>query len=473
MQSPCLTPQLRRALLAQVCCGIPELCNFLDNEIDFLWKCQHNCTDRLKYIYTQLGLIEAAQIYSRNKIDTMIQNAESNTQERYTAFNNTRTDAERDSSGKACHWAASTSQQFFNRDSTDNSVGFSDYRLQYTSEFKNNGYDKSCRHTTGHGFHMSRIETFHNRDRGDFRFHSSTDFSITNGGTSNFVPPKGYVAIGAGFNGSPDLDPIPFVNEPDISPTYSSFSFPDGTWSGPNGRNGICPNPIDGDLFCTQRELPSMGQGFNFRYQFAFTTATLGTINITVQQGENERQYYHCTTSNSDSFRSDTSSVNDRTTGSTDASEKDNQTYNSEQTDIFHLVRKYGITIRRGTTDLDAEDKAHGRSDGIAHSESNRNNQGSAHQTSRSEAETVKHSENHLRKTETANDDTVSNKYGQISVHLSKLWDRVWQQYLQLERQLVAVPLANSMDCNLKGDICCPVRVSYADLKLAHSHVIH
>lgn len=463
MQSPCLTPQLRKALLAQTCCGIPELCNFLNDEVDLLWKCQDHCTDRLRYIYTQLGLIEAAQIFARGKIDTMIHTAESNTQEKYTAFNTTRTDAERDSSGKTCHWAASTSQQFFNRDSTDYTVGFSDYRLLYTSEFKNNGYDKSCRHTTGHGFHMSRVETTHNGNHSDFRFHTDTRATDTFGGTDPLIPLQNLQLVGWSFQ-----DSFPFINPPHLN--VDPFQIVPA-----HSGEQICPTPTQDNPFppCPVGSFPSVGWGYNGRFQFAFTTPTLGTVNITYANGENKRQYYHCTGSSSQDVRRDLTESSDSVIGTTDALEKDNQTYSSEQTDIQHLVRKYGITVRRGNTDLDAEDKGHGRSDGIAHSESERNVQGNGYQTSRAESETVRHSENHLRRTETANDDQVSNKYGQISTHLAKLWDRVWEQYLQLERQIIAIPMAGSMSCDLRGSICCPVRVSYADLKRVPLHAIH
>lgn len=392
----------------------------------------------------------------------MTQTASSNTQERYTAFSNTRTDAERDSAGKTCHWAASTSQQFFNRDSMDSSVGFSDYRLLYTSEFKNNGYDKSCRHTTGHGFHMSRVESRTNGDHSDFRFHTDTRATETSGGTGRFVPIDNYVVLPASFT-----DEVPFIIPPSISPPYVPFQ------DLPRGSDEICPpiTPEDPNPECA--DIPSRGQGFNFSFQFAFTSLGLGTVKITWSIGTNERQYYHCSNSSSQDVRRDLNESSDSVIGTTDAAEKDNQTYSSEQTDIAHLVRKYGITIRRGTTDLDAEDKSHGRSDGIAHSESERNVQGNAYQTSRSESETVRTSEAHLRRTEVANDDMTSNKYGQISTHLSKLWDRVWEQLLQLERQFSAIPLAGAMGCDVRGSKCCPARVSYLETKNAHSHAIH
>lgn len=427
-----------------------------------LWLCQDHCTERMRYIYTQLGLIEAAQIFSRGKIDTMTRVASSNTQERYTAFSNTRTDAERDSAGKTCHWAASTSQQYFNRDSNESSVGFSDYRLLYTSEFKNNGYDKSCRHTTGHGFHMSRVETTHNGNHSDSREHTDFRNTTTEGGTSRFVPIDGYVVTPVTFT-----DEVPFVVPPDISPPYVPFQ------DLPRGSNEICPPPTPEEPDPKCADIPSRGQGFNFRFQFAFTSTFLGTVNITWAIGANERQYYHCSKSTSNDFRLDKDRSSDSVIGTTDAAEKDNQTYSSEQTDIAHLVRKYGITIRRGTTDLDAEDKMHGRSDGLAHSESNRDVQGNAYQTSRAESETVRHGEAHLRRTETATDDMVSNKYGQISAHLAKLWDRVWEQLQQLERQFAALPFAGNLSCDVRGSKCCPARVSYLETRNAHSLGIH
>src|SRR6185503_17631252 len=115
-----LSPTLKKALLASTACGQPDLLRCLEGEIDFIWECQIDgvCNDRLRYLYTQLGLIEAAQIFARHQIDTINRQFVHTINETYTARGARDQNAENTATGRACNWAAATSAQFFNRDST-------------------------------------------------------------------------------------------------------------------------------------------------------------------------------------------------------------------------------------------------------------------------------------------------------------------------------------------------------------------
>lgn len=108
-----LTDVLRHALVTQVCCGQSDLCNDLSNEIDFIWECQDECNDRLRYIYTLLALIEYAQIRVRLQIDTITRNLSHTTTEDYTLRGKRNTDGESTATGRSCNWAAATSQPVF------------------------------------------------------------------------------------------------------------------------------------------------------------------------------------------------------------------------------------------------------------------------------------------------------------------------------------------------------------------------
>ncbi len=452
----CITPELRRALLAQVCCNNEELCEFLDCELTFIWECQDQCSPRLRYIYTQLGLIEAAQIFSRNKIDQMTRIAASNLQETFTALGTLLTTDERDSSGKECSWSASTSAQFFNKNAQDENIGFTDYRNLYTSEFKNNGYDKSCRHTTGYGFHMSRVDTSHIRDHSYDEDIHALRTSTTTGGTHPYLPITGLTNVGTvDFDGFTFNNPTPL--SPSIQPAISSSQF--------------CPNPTEENPIpgCGDENyyFPSAGQGWNSRFQFGIQLPLLGTLSVVWSDGFNQRQYFHCTGSIVDGTSNRQSNDRDYTDGFTRADEDDNQVYSSEQTDIAHLVRKFGITIRRGITELDGQEKGRGKSEGIRTAESQKDSQGTGYKQSRAEAETTRHNESHLRRIETANNDMISNKFGQISDHLAKLWERIWKEAIILERQFAAVPMIGSMNCNVRNPCPCPVRRSWTALNRA------
>lgn len=458
--SSCLTADLKRALLAQVGCGIPDLVCFLENEIDLIWETQDECTDRLRYIYTQLGLIEAAQIFARNQIDTMTREASSQMNERYSAFSTVQADAERDASGRSCSWAAATSSQHFNRDSEDQAIGWSDYRNKYVSDIDNNGYDKSCRHTTGFGFHRTRITSFHTVNGNTFGSARSTSTSLSGGGTNGLVPLDNVI-----WATSPTLFPeIPAP--PTLTPITPAV-----------GEFDLCPEefvdnePVDTPILDCRQGYPSMGNGYSGTMQFSAGVPLLGTFTIQWSQADNKRQYFTCSRSASATVGSSSNTHDVRGDGATDASEDDNQTYSSEVTNIDHLVRKYGLTVRRATTDNDAEEQAEGFSNGVAFSESDRNARAHAYAQSRSEAESVRHAESHFLKTDRANADMISKKYGQISKHLKALWDRVWEHSLLLERQLAAKPYGGSMNCTTRSKSCLPVRRSYYDLRRVIQHV--
>lgn len=458
-----IPPKYKAPLLAQVCCGIPELCEFLECEIDLLWLSQENCNERLKYYYTLLGLIEAAQIFSRNKIDTATRIASTNSQERFTAFSTRKSESERDASGRTCSWATATSAQYFNRESTDHTVAFSETNGLLTYNRDESGYDLSTRHTAGNGFGMSRVESStvgrHGQAAAAPGETVGTDNTIgiretaTSGGTSPYVALKHPQIYGiSDLSLTPPFFevtlPGPFL---DIEPAITSHQFcPD--------VGGVDP-PIDFE--CPVDGFPSAGQGYNITFKISIVIPIIGgSLSFDFSQGFNQRQYYHCSHSTTRANYSRAMRDRDLVNGSTDASERENQSLSNERTDIYNVVRKFGIGTKRGTNNTDAEEIQKGRASGLAHSESERDSQGTAYQQSRAEAESVLHAESHLRKNEFATEDYISNKFGQVSTQLAELWKRIWENIKLLERQLVAIPLGGSM--NRSG--CCPVRMSYHDL---------
>lgn len=455
-----------------MCCGIPELCEFLECEIDLLWDCQESCQPRIKYIYVQLGLIEAAQIFSRNKIDTMTRKASSQMQEKYTAFSTNKSDAERDASGRSCSWSASTSSQFFNRDSEEQGIGWTDYRHKYKSDMLNNGFDLSCRHTFGYSFHKTRIEgnktgEFTERGNGE----SNSD-SLTYGGTDNLIPI---------FNLKWD-EPISRIGEAPFIAINRPIDDLDLFINPPTSGEQVCPplpdnenDPNDNNIpFCRNYNpdgtsnygpYPSAGSGFNGHFRFSIAVPTIGTVSTEWSEGKNQRQYYHCSRSSTDDVHSRTNGSVDTDIGNTDANEDDNQTYSNENSTNLHLVRKYGILTRRAITENDGQEQSEGHGLGRAESESERNAKATAYTQQRAESEAKRHSESHYLRTERANEDMVLIKYGQIGRHLTSLWDRVWTHLRLLERQFASKPYGSKMNCPREAQSCLPVRRSYQDLK--------
>lgn len=465
-----LSDTLRAALVAQTCCGDPELCAALEQEADVIWACQDDrCSDRLRYAYTHLALIEAAQIFSRNKIDTVTRTMTHTTREDYTAEGRRTTDAESTATGRSCSWAASTSQQNFNRDSTDDTTFFSEGNGHRTAEKTESGYDRSCRHTTGHGFHLSHVE-HHTLDQGGERLApglgrertDSSRVSATGGGTNFLVPLFG---TRWDFGITLDLNP-PFIHIGGEPGPFVPINFPDGEI--------LCPEPVtdpndpDSDLIreCVNKiGFGSYGYGYHGKFRYGLCFPGIGCATVDWDEAFAERQYFHCSASTVQG-QSATEGKNHLEARSTiEAFPGQNRSSSRETTNVYHLVRKYGTSTRRGLDTIDAEERQRGRADGQSHAETERNSKGNAHAQRRAESLTVGHNESHLRRNEALTDDEQRRAYGQISAQLARLWERIWQQVLVLERQLAAVPVGGAMNCNRHPLGCaCPVRKTYLEI---------
>lgn len=452
-----LSAALRTGLLAQVACGDPELKKFLDAEIDFMYSCQNEaCTERLRYAYTQLALIEAAQIFARNKIDTATRVMAHVQKENFSATARRNTDAEATATGSSCIWNAATSQQHFVRDSTDDQVAFSETNYLRTAERLENGFDRSSRNTTGSGSSFSRvIHTLYGRGgnsltpNGGQESRNSSRTSQTAGGTNALVPLAGTKwDTPFAFTLTP-----PFIQPGAPGPVYP-INFPPG-------QDAICPEPDPDRPFephCTAEGYNSMGYGYHGKYRFSISVpAVTGTFSVNLEwdQGKNERQYFHCSSSTVTGQSTVKGAHDELTDSRTYARPQDNYSSSAESSTVIHFVRKHGESTRRGTETIDAEDTQRGYADGNAHSESDRNSQGNSFTQRRSESLTVGTSSSTTVRTEHLTDDEVRRSYGQISAHLGQLWTRIFATIQGLEREFAAVAYGASMCCLPPRVPCC------------------
>ncbi len=469
-----LSDALRKALLAQTCCGNDTLCAALDVELDFLYDCQDNvCTPRLRYIYTQLAAIEYAQIFSRLQIDTATRVMQHVITEDYTATGQRNTDGEQTATGRSCNWSAATSQQYFNRDSTDDSVSFTDRNMKRTAEKEEHGYDKSCRHTTGHAFTLSHVEHIVSDKSGEgLAAGSGTETvfsnrqSTTDGGTGPFLPLQHPT-----FPGGPGLNVQ--ITPPFISPTIPGPLFGEIF---PTSGDEICPpfDPNDPDPPdpCQRGAFPSYGQTYNTTIKLTVGIPGVGGLEASWVTGRSYRQYYHCTLSSVVGAGSTQGTDARRSVSTTTALPTANRSQSRETTNVYHLVRKFGTSTRRGLDTTKGQERSQGYADGISHAESRRDNKGKSYQQRRAESLTTGHTESHLRKEDHLTDDQVRRSFGQIGEQLSKLWNVTWNNLLLLQRQFAAVPFGAGMACNLPtrlGCNNCPPRRSYQDIRGNHS----
>lgn len=452
-----LSDTLKQALLSQTCCNMPELCEFLEGEIDFLYSCQPitTCSPLVAYLNTHLALIEAAQIFARNKIDTQIRIASFQLSERYTAHEDRLTEGESTATGRSCNWAGATSQQFFNRDSTDDTVAFHEANGQHTSDRNEFGYDLSTRRTSGTGFHFSRvIHTLsvlegESNGIGNGQNNSRSVRVATNaGGTGPLVP-----------LGPTQWNPTPFFT---ITPPFFNIGPPTGLPPSPgadypdSGLEACIEEDPDNPGFfrCPFIIRSSYGYGYQGNFKVSIGIPAIGVLSVDFSQGRNERQYFHCSSGTVIGDSTHTMAERSATVARTTAQEPDNRSSSRETTTVIHLVRKHGTSTRRGLDTIDAEDHQVGVADGRSHSESARDSKGQDYQQRRKEEQTVKNAETHLRHTEEQRDDDSRIRFGQISEHLAALWKRVFHRLTILERQLAAKPVGCSMNCNCNRQGC-------------------
>lgn len=451
-----LTVPLKRALIQQVACGDPDLRKLLENEIDLIWECQDlACTDRIRYVYTQLGLIELAQVFARNKVDTATRTMQHVTTEKFlqTAIRNM--DAEATATGSSCIWTAAVSQQHFVRDSTEDQVAFNELNFQRTAQRTEDGYDRSSRNTTGSGSSMTRV--IHLLDglggnsltpNGGQESRFSSRITNASGGTGGLVPLTGVTWPNpVSFSATP-----PYITTgPENVPTLLHYD--------EDPCPSIPPDTRPEEVFCdrnTSNFIPSMGYGYSGRFNISLGIPGVAALQASFERGKNERVYFTCsatTVRGSDSVHG----VRDELTDiHITALPEDNFSNSNESSSIIHLVRKNGTSTRRGSESIDSEDTMRGYSDGNAHSDSERTSQGNGFQQRRAESLTTARTQGSTVRTDRLTDDEVRRAYGQISKHLAELWKRINKNLIVLESQFAAVAYGASMCCPPRKAPCCP-----------------
>lgn len=440
----------RTILLVQTSCGNKELYKYLESELDFIAECQSlTCTRQLLYYKIQLALIEAAQIFARNHIDTSTRTAFSNMQERYESFSDRKTESERTSTGRTCSWSTSTSAQFSVRDSTDNATGFSETNNLRTSEQVENGYDRGYRYSIGHATHISSTIGRGNMAEGEalgpkqgsesYRMVGSTQVS---GGTNPLIPLFGTNWTAGSFDTN-----FPFFH-PDTPGPLVPVTFPPSSEALCNARlhrdDNNEPYPS-----CAVAGYPSYGYGYHGRFEISISLALPGSggglrIQVSYEQGKNERQYYHCGSTATSRGETTNGKLASNTASSVVGYSRDKS---DETSRVYNLIRKNGFGTRRGFDTGDGEDIHVAEAIGSSYANSNRSTKVNGYQQSRAESLTVQNSESHLVRTETARDNARTDKFSQIPNQLAQLWDRVYERIKELERQLAAVPASSKMAC--------------------------
>ena len=421
----------KRTLLATSSCGDAVLREYLlgileDDCVPLA------CPPQLEYWETLLDLIEAAQLFSRSRIDESRHNASSMAKSTSTTVSTRTSTAENTATGRNCSWQTAVSEQSFSRTSTDDTVAFSESNSQRFAQSKEDGFDKSTRSTVGNGSTSFSHHTREERDQREVENINETYSQTTVGGTSPLLPYEGG-----------DLVP-PFIDL-DLAPPFFDAPIVDNNprYNIPFGA--VCPPPDPDDPRCVRPTIPSIGHGFtrDIKVRVGISVLVFSiTFELGYRDGLNERIFYtrFCTSIIGDMARR----RDDIHTSRFEQLDTDVGTSRETSTQI-HLVRRVGSSIRRGTATTDAEERQRGYADGVANNSSERDGTGFGHTQSRREALTTGRSE--MVKLATSHSESLdtANKYGQIAQHLAEMHKRILHQIMLLSRQIVATSFGGHM----------------------------
>lgn len=405
---------------------------------------ENNCHPQTEYWETLLNLIEAAQLFSRSKIDEAKHNASRNSNARSETHSTRTSTMEATATGRTCSWQTAVSEQSFSRTSTDDTVSFSESNSRRTAVVTEDGFDKSTRKTVGNG---STSFTHHLRDEQHLNENDLVTGSYArnnSGGTAPLLPYEGGDLVPPFI----DLDLTPPFFDAPITDNNPRYNIPFGA---------VCPPPDPNDPRCVRPTIPSIGHGFTraIKVNVGITVPIPGIgaagINFTIgyRDGLNERMFYtrFCTSI------SGLEQEAGRDESNTTHIERDTDIATSRETStVTHLVRRVGTSTRRGLATTDMQEQQRGYADGVASNSSERNGHGIGHTQQRREALTVGRSQTTRTGGSHGQSLDTANKYGQIGQHLAEMHTRITAQIAMLTRQVTAVPAGGHMGPTLAAN---------------------
>lgn len=432
----------QNVLITQVACGEPELANVLKGQVTFLWNMQGNCWPELKYLKTHLALIEVAQLFAKNKVDTETHRGFMKAKDKFDSWNQRDTQAQRTGQGTRCSWSKATSFQQFQRDSEQHARGKSDSQTDSQGEATSYKWDRS--QTTAGGWANSYDWAFSKADSESHATSTTGDrrHSESEGGT-----PAGprldvgtWVLSGLSdwdlqFTGSDPILTIPFLGISVYWPTFPPV-FIDNISDGFVRTLPVPPDcsydPASGTANCQNQAIPSYGESYDGRTSFTVHAALGGSsaspgfsysgdvrVSFTCERG--------CSAGKSDS---------ESLSSSLDVSESQltGDTLTHDESENSHDVH-YGASSYR-----DASSLAHAgasdtmRSHGETHSGSDSASHGEGQSSGQGTAEGKDHAESHGTSEMDSDNVQLMHKWGQISISLGEMWKLIFSEVTKAEK---------------------------------------
>lgn len=440
--------QMQQILITSVSCGNEKLEKILADQANTIW-CMSSlgCTQELQYLRAQLGMIELAQGYTRNMIDTSSRKASSRAKDKFDSTNYRDNQSQRTGQGTSCAWSKATTFQQFQRDSEQHARSQSDSHADTIGKSSSYLWDRGQNVTTGwaNSFDQSSSKSE------DASVAFSGDCIDRESESSGGTPSQPVLLDVAGQTDSPTLDFLSygawstFTALGDWWSSWwggGSFVAPDGNalWSSTNDAFGAqfpqssaTPNcPVDPDGQCDA--IPSYGASYTDSWNLSIAIPGINTtITATWSSGQDFRQSYVCHTGKSKIFGR--GFENSHGEGSA-LSESEGKTEAHDEGESVHDRHSSASAFRdsesrataNATDTMRSHGETHNGSDNSAHGESQAGNQMTAYGTS--------HSEGHGTGFSHSESDANSNYWSQIFNSLADMWQRVWDEIKELERVL-------------------------------------
>lgn len=421
--------------------GDPDLQEVLMKQIPTIWCLAGfgNCFPEIQYFDAQLQLIEFAQMFVKNKVDTATLRAESMGRDSFNSSNFRDTSMRREGQGTRCSWSKSTSFQQSLRDSQQRTSAHSDGASDSQGESNSKKYDRSQRVAGGwaNSYDHSqtyKVDNFVNTSVLGDRRHSESE-----GGTTD--PP--HAATGSWiqsnldswdfqFTSNTPFFEIPFLGIALYWPVWPP-SFSDAISSGFNRQDPRVPDctgpeESQGGPGCEAAGIPSYGESFDGRTSVSLSIG-VGSV------GASAIPSFTYSGDFRQSFTCEVGCSAGRTDGNTVMASDNREEFDLHGDTLSHdesedvrdahasasSYRNASTSLNAGSNDkLRAESKAENGSDSSSHGQGQTTAQGSADGLSHSEG--IGHN-----KTDSSSEGLVQ-KWSQISTALHNLWKLVWEE---------------------------------------------
>ena len=137
-------------LATSVSCGDPELYQLMQDNAATILIMYRGCYAEVDYLRAQLGLLDLALMYTRNKVDTIKSRSHAEGLDTYRAKYENETKAQRTSEQRACSFGDATSFQTFQRDSVNRMRSESDMESNAEGNTQTTRWDRSKQTASGY-----------------------------------------------------------------------------------------------------------------------------------------------------------------------------------------------------------------------------------------------------------------------------------------------------------------------------------